>query len=270
MDYSHRARAWTLVLETDSKRELRWRKATWKVRCHTEAGSGVRHGCLTCGLTNPGCPAGDDTTHCAPQQVKFPGVEDSQPRWPEPTGLWRPLPRPWAKTSTTTLGKGGDRVHMPNRPDRGLVAPHLRKPRDTRPLPGRPPGPPQQRAAPGPAPGPAGYFFRETWKGGEDLKTEWPPSCLSGREPSAAGRLTSHSGGGHGVRGALAPGHAPLPLVAHEHRACDVTTACTRLAQHWGSRLRRGVARHGSREWQGWVRTEIGGMWSNWWARPGL
>lgn len=130
MDYSHRARAWTLVLETDSKRELRWRKATWKVRCHTEAGSGVRHGCLTCGLTNPGCPAGDDTTHCAPQQVKFPGVEDSQPRWPEPTRLWRPLPRPWAKTSTTTLGKGGDRVHMPNRPDRGLVAPHLRKPRD--------------------------------------------------------------------------------------------------------------------------------------------
>lgn len=60
-----------------------------------------------------------------PQQVKFPGVEDSQPRWPEPTGLWRPLPRPWAKTSTTTLGKGGDRVPhaKPSGPRPGRASP---------------------------------------------------------------------------------------------------------------------------------------------------
>lgn len=40
------------------------------------------------------------------------------------------------------------------------------------------------RTCQGPATAP--LHFRETWKGSEDPKTEWLPSCLSGRESRAA------------------------------------------------------------------------------------
>lgn len=55
---------------------------------------------------------------------------------------------------------------------------------------GRPPRQPPRRGQrlrkPGPVPATALPLFRETWKGSEDPKTEWLPSCLSGRQPSAA------------------------------------------------------------------------------------
>lgn len=55
---------------------------------------------------------------------------------------------------------------------------------------GRPPRQPPRRGQrlrkPGPVPATALPLFRETWKGSEDPKTEWLPSCLSGRQPRAA------------------------------------------------------------------------------------
>lgn len=125
MDYRHRARAWTLVLVTDSQRGLRWRKATWKVRCQRGRVRGQRSGTALWPAVWPTLGVRQAMTRptAPPQQVKFPGVEDSQPRWPEPTRLWRPLPRPWAKT--TALGKGGDRVPLakPSRPRPGRASP---------------------------------------------------------------------------------------------------------------------------------------------------
>lgn len=50
----------------------------------------------------------------------------------------------------------------------------------------QPPRRGQRLRKPGPVPATALPLFRETWKGSEDPKTEWLPSCLSGRQPRAA------------------------------------------------------------------------------------
>ncbi|XP_075804659.1 uncharacterized protein LOC142835233 [Microtus pennsylvanicus] len=114
-----------------SKRGLRWRKATWKVRCHTEAGSGVSGQARLSGRRSdqPWVPGRRRHDPLRPHS-KFAGVEDSQPRWPEPTGLWRPFLGPERRRARRHSGKTETVSHMPSRPDRGLVAPHLRKQRD--------------------------------------------------------------------------------------------------------------------------------------------
>lgn len=112
---------------------------------------------------------------------------------------------------------------------------------------------------PGPRSATAQLLFRETWKSGEDPKTEWLPSCLSGREPRAATwrRLRHHR---RRLRGPCA---WPLPFSACGEqgrgqglRTCDVarlprTAARTRPTQRWRPRPSGGVPHSGPRGWQG-------------------
>ncbi|KFO21384.1 hypothetical protein H920_17293 [Fukomys damarensis] len=77
--------------------------------------------------------------------------------------------------------------------DSGAATPRLRRPLGPGPL-GRP-----ARRGPGLSKPPLGltrpgYLFRETWKGGEDPKTEWPSSCLSGGKLEATAHLTGDAG----------------------------------------------------------------------------
>lgn len=127
MDYRHRGRAWTLVLVTDSKRGLRWHKATWKVRCHSGAGvSGQAR--LSDQSWVPSRRWHDPLRPHS--KLSFRGWRTVSLGGRSLRDCGVPFLGPGRRRARRHLGKAETGSHMPSRPDRGLVAPHLRKPRD--------------------------------------------------------------------------------------------------------------------------------------------
>lgn len=127
--------------------------------------------------------------------------EGTQPRRPRPRGLSRPFlstpPPPGAQRPESPARGRSQAVNALSRPvlpTGPSPPPHLktleRLHHGLDALLGRPPRQPPRRGQrlrkPGPVPATALPLFRETWKGSEDPKTEWLPSCLSGRQPRAA------------------------------------------------------------------------------------